>query len=83
MNARIYNGPALFSCGFRPFFLLGSVYSGLAILIWLPVFMGKLGLVSRRLAARSASAPDVCCSTNRSRELLRRSRSGFPMSLLL
>jgi uncharacterized protein involved in response to NO len=46
MSARTYDGPALFSYGFRPFFLLGSIYSGLAILVWLPVFMGKLQLVS-------------------------------------
>ena len=46
MRARNYDGPALFSYGFRPFFLLGSVYSGLAILMWLPVFMGELSLVS-------------------------------------
>jgi uncharacterized protein involved in response to NO len=46
MSARTYSGPVLFSYCFRPFFLLGSVYAGLAILIWLPVFMGELGLVS-------------------------------------
>jgi uncharacterized protein involved in response to NO len=46
MNARTYDGPALFSYGFRPFFLLGSIYAGLAILVWLPVFMGELRLVS-------------------------------------
>ena len=46
MRARNYDGPALFSYGFRPFFLLGSVYAGLAILMWLPVFMGELSLVS-------------------------------------
>lgn len=44
--ARNYEGPALFSYGFRPFFLLGSVYAGLAILVWLPVFMGELSLIS-------------------------------------
>jgi uncharacterized protein involved in response to NO len=44
--ARNYEGPALFSYGFRPFFLLGSVYAALAILVWLPVFMGELKLVS-------------------------------------
>ena len=27
MSARTYEGPALFSYGFRPFFLLGSIYS--------------------------------------------------------
>ena len=46
MNARTYDGPALFSYGFRPFFLLGSIYAGVAILVWLPVFMGELSLVS-------------------------------------
>jgi uncharacterized protein involved in response to NO len=46
MSARTYDGPALFSYGFRPFFLLGSAYAGLAILVWLPVFMGELSLVS-------------------------------------
>jgi uncharacterized protein involved in response to NO len=46
MSAQTYDGPALFSYGFRPFFLLGSIYAGLAILVWLPVFMGELRLVS-------------------------------------
>ena len=46
MSARTYDGPTLFSYGFRPFFLLGSVYAGLAILVWLPLFMGELSLVS-------------------------------------
>ncbi|UZE50503.1 NnrS family protein [Rhodopseudomonas sp. P2A-2r] len=39
-----YRGPALFSYGFRPFFLLGSLYAGLAILVWLPAFYGYLRL---------------------------------------
>jgi uncharacterized protein involved in response to NO len=46
MTARTYQGPALFSYGFRPFFLLGSIYAGLAILVWLPVFMGELSLTT-------------------------------------
>src|SRR5215212_9795138 len=37
-----YNGPALLSYGFRPFFLFGSLYAGLAILAWLPMFYGEL-----------------------------------------
>jgi uncharacterized protein involved in response to NO len=41
-----YEGPALFSCGFRPFFLFGSVYAGLAVLLWLPVFSGELALMT-------------------------------------
>lgn len=43
---RPYAGPALFSYGFRPFFLFGSVYAGIAGLAWLPVFIGELTLLS-------------------------------------
>jgi uncharacterized protein involved in response to NO len=45
-RARSYDGLPLFSYGFRPFFLLGSIYAGLAILVWLPVFTGKLALAT-------------------------------------
>lgn len=41
---RPHEGWPIFSNGFRPFFLLGSIYAGLAILVWLPVFMGELTL---------------------------------------
>jgi uncharacterized protein involved in response to NO len=48
MNAvprlRAYRGPALLSYGFRPFFLLGSVYAGLIVLAWLPLFYGEFEL---------------------------------------
>lgn len=37
-----YDGPALLSYGFRPFFLLAALYSGLAVLVWLPMFHGEL-----------------------------------------
>jgi uncharacterized protein involved in response to NO len=43
---RPHSGWPILSCGFRPFFLLGAVYAGLAILVWLPVFMGDLTLIS-------------------------------------
>ncbi len=39
-----YRGPALFSYGFRPFFLFGAIYAGLAMLAWLPMFAGELAL---------------------------------------
>jgi len=42
----VYRGPAILSDGFRPFFLLGAIYAGLAILVWLPVFHGELSLNS-------------------------------------
>jgi uncharacterized protein involved in response to NO len=41
-----YQGWPLLASGFRPFFLLGSIYAGLAILVWLPVFYGELRLTS-------------------------------------
>ena len=43
---RAYQGWPLLAAGFRPFFLLGSVYAGLAMLVWLPVFYGEITLVS-------------------------------------
>lgn len=39
-----YDGPALLSYGFRPFFLLGSIWAGLEVLAWLPIFYGRLSL---------------------------------------
>ncbi|WP_262265929.1 NnrS family protein [Microvirga yunnanensis] len=41
---RDYKGLALLSYGFRPFFLFGSLYAGVAILAWLPMFYGELAL---------------------------------------
>jgi uncharacterized protein involved in response to NO len=41
---RPHHGWPILSSGFRPFFLLGSIYAGLAILVWLPVFMDELTL---------------------------------------
>ena len=41
---RDYDGPAILSQGFRPFFLFGAIYAGLAILLWLPVFSGAATL---------------------------------------
>ena len=43
---RIYQGWPLLANGFRPFFLLGSIYAALAVLVWLPVFYGELTVVS-------------------------------------
>ena len=41
---RPYSGRGLFSYGFRPFFLFGALYAGLAISIWLPLFYGSFAL---------------------------------------
>ena len=45
-RGKTYDGPPLFSYAFRPFFLLGSIYAGLAILVWLPVLMCEVFLAS-------------------------------------
>ena len=41
-HLRSYDGPALLSYGFRPFFLLAGLYAGATILVWLPMFYGEL-----------------------------------------
>src|SRR6516164_2882346 len=45
-HSRTHEAWPLFSYGFRPFFLLGSIYAGLAILVWLPLFFGEITLSS-------------------------------------
>ena len=39
---RAYGGPAILSYGFRPFFLLGSLYAAFSILLWLPIYSGQI-----------------------------------------
>ena len=41
---RAYQGPALFSHGFRPFFLFGAIYAGAMVPLWLVVFNGDIAL---------------------------------------
>jgi uncharacterized protein involved in response to NO len=41
---RNYAGPALFSYGFRPFFLGGAAWAALGVLLWLPQYYGELQL---------------------------------------
>jgi uncharacterized protein involved in response to NO len=44
---RAYAGPALFSYGFRPFFLFGSAWAAGAVAIWLPMLTGELQLATQ------------------------------------
>ena len=37
-----YSGPAVLSYGFRPFFLLGSLWAAIEVLVWLPAFLGEI-----------------------------------------
>lgn len=39
-----FDGPALFSYGFRPFFLFGAQYAGFAVLLWLAILSGAATL---------------------------------------
>ncbi|GEC55519.1 uncharacterized protein involved in response to NO [Bradyrhizobium japonicum] len=39
-----YRGPALFSYGFRPFFLFGAIYAGAIVPLWMAVFVGDVSL---------------------------------------
>ena len=41
---RNYAGPALFSYGFRPFFLFGALHAGAMILVWMPVYAGTFAV---------------------------------------
>lgn len=41
---RTYEGPAILSYGFRPFFLFGAIWAALAVAIWLPMLAGSLSL---------------------------------------
>ena len=41
---REYDGPAILSSGFRPFFFLGALYAGFAVLIWTSMLSGELSL---------------------------------------
>jgi uncharacterized protein involved in response to NO len=43
---RNYVGPALFSYGFRPFFLGAALWAALSILLWLPLYIGDIALPS-------------------------------------
>lgn len=39
-----YSGPALFSYGFRPFFLGSALWAALAVVLWLPQYFGEMAL---------------------------------------
>lgn len=43
---RAHRGPALLTGGFRPFFLFGSIWAAIAVLLWLPMFEGHFSLPS-------------------------------------
>lgn len=44
---RDYAGPALFSYGFRPFFMAAALWAVADILLWLPQYFGEIGLPTR------------------------------------
>lgn len=44
---RRWQGPALLSYGFRPFFFFGALWAGLAMTVWIATFSGTFSLPSR------------------------------------
>jgi uncharacterized protein involved in response to NO len=44
---RDYAGPALFSYGFRPFFLSAAVWAAFGVVLWLPQYFGMFALPTR------------------------------------
>ena len=44
---RAWQGPALLSFGFRPFFLFGAVWACIAMLLWIPALSGAVTLPTR------------------------------------
>ncbi|MFC2952444.1 NnrS family protein [Marinicaulis aureus] len=46
LNARRgYDGPALFSYGFRPFFLFGAIWAALSVPLWIYAYANGAGLI--------------------------------------
>jgi uncharacterized protein involved in response to NO len=43
-RVRAWQGPALFSYGFRPFFLLAALQAAIAIALWVPWFLGLVAV---------------------------------------
>ena len=39
-----YDGPAILSSGFRPFFLFGAIWAAFSIILWLPEFFGEISI---------------------------------------
>jgi uncharacterized protein involved in response to NO len=50
-QTRAWQGPALFSFGFRPFFLAGALHAGLMVALWVPWYLGVLSIPSAFLPA--------------------------------
>jgi len=46
-QSRAWKGPAIFSFGFRPFFLFGAVWAALAMLVWILMLSGRFMLPTR------------------------------------
>ena len=46
-HRRAWTGPAIFSAGFRPFFLGAAIWAMLAMALWIPMVAGRLELPTR------------------------------------
>ena len=43
-QSRLWDGPPVFSYGFRPFFLAGSAYAALVMVLWVPWYLGAISI---------------------------------------
>ena len=43
-QSRLWDGPPVFSYGFRPFFLAGSAYAALVMILWVPWYLGDISI---------------------------------------
>ena len=43
---RAYQGPAILSYGFRPFFLAGAIWAVAAVMLWMPQYFGEISLTT-------------------------------------
>jgi uncharacterized protein involved in response to NO len=58
-DGRMAREPAFLSYGFRPFFLLGALYAGLAVLAWIPILHGHFSLATTALTLRDWHAHEM------------------------
>ena len=62
-RSRQYQRWPVLAAGFRPFFLLGAVYAGVAILMWLPtLFARRFGWPSGQIGVAIGSVILICAT---------------------
>jgi uncharacterized protein involved in response to NO len=60
-----YTGPALFSYGFRPLFLLAGSFAALVVPLWMAVWTGRRLRWGSVLAQPTGTSTSFCSATPR------------------